>query len=103
MTEQKSAGEVASGETPAGDGKAAESTAIEQLPHEHEYQARLPNNVTMQPVTTIWPENTLIEMRARWQVVQLRFADDPSGGHDTEQLRIAVQRYRDFYKLLLGY
>jgi len=26
-----------------------------------------------------------------------------SGGHDTEQLRAAVQRYRDFYELLLGH
>jgi hypothetical protein len=26
-----------------------------------------------------------------------------SGGHDTEQLRSAVQRYRDFYELLLGH
>jgi hypothetical protein len=25
------------------------------------------------------------------------------GGHDTEQLRIAVQRYRDFFELLLGH
>ncbi len=25
-----------------------------------------------------------------------------SSGHDTEQLRLAVQRYRDFYELLLG-
>jgi hypothetical protein len=26
-----------------------------------------------------------------------------SGGHDTEQLRVSVQRYRDFYELLLGH
>lgn len=33
-----------------------------------------------------------------------RELDDWSrGGHDTEQLRLAVQRYRDFYEFLLGH
>jgi predicted secreted Zn-dependent protease len=74
-------------------------------------------------------------MRARWQELQLRFVDDPSGvagqvralvaeavravtealaeqqrqldswstaeGGDTEQLRVVVQRYRDFFDRML--
>lgn len=128
--------EVPSDETPAGDDEAAESRAMtEQSQHEQVYQERLPGALAV-PVTTIWPEDALNEMRSRWQAVQLRFVDDPaaatgemralvgeavqalpavlaerqveldswshSGGHDTEQLRIAVQNYRAFYDFLLG-
>jgi hypothetical protein len=117
---------------------AAEPTArAEHAQGEQVYQERLPSNVATPPATTIWSEDTVNDMRGRWQAVQLRFVDDPaavtgemqalvgeavqtlsaaltdrqreldswsrSGGHDTEQLRIAVQRYRDFYELLLGH
>jgi hypothetical protein len=124
-------------ETP-GDGiAAAEPTAVaEHSQPEQVYQERMPSDVTTSPVTTIWPEDTVNDMRTRWQAAQLRFVDDPAAatgemqtlvgeavqalsaaladrqreldgwsrsGHDTEQLRLAVQRYRDFYELLLGH
>lgn len=123
-------------ETPA-DVTAAEATAVtEHSPPEQVYQERLPSDVTTSPVTTMWPEGTINDMRTRWQAVQLRFVDDPAAvagemqtlvgeavqalsaalaerqreldswsrsGHDTEQLRLAVQRYRDFYEFLLGH
>jgi len=116
---------------------AAEATAVaEHSQSEQVYQERMPSDMTTSPVTTIWPEGTINDMRTRWQAVQLRFVDDPAAvtgemqtlvgeavqalsaaladrqrelddwsrsGHDTEQLRLAVQRYRDFYELLLGH
>jgi hypothetical protein len=86
--------------------------------------------------TTVgWAEGAAEDMRARWQDLQLRFVDDPSGvagqaralvaeavravtealaeqqrqldswstaeGGDTEQLRVVVQRYRDFFDRML--
>jgi len=105
-------------------------------PQEHVYQERLPSEMTTPTMTTIWSEETVNQMRARWQAVQLRFVDDPAAvtgemqmlvsdavqalaaaladrqreldswshsGHDTEQLRLAVQRYRDFHEILLGH
>jgi len=85
--------------------------------------------------TAGWAEGAAEDMRARWQELQLRFVDDPSGvagqaralvaeavgavtealaeqqrqldswstaeGGDTEQLRVVVQRYRDFFDRML--
>ncbi len=128
--------EIPGDETPAGDDEAAGSTAMtKQSPHEQVDQERLPGALAA-PVTTIWPEDVLNEMRSRWQAAQMRFVDDPAavtsemqvlvseavqalpavlaerqseldswshgGSHDTEQLRIVVQRYRAFYESLLG-
>jgi len=124
-------------ESPGDVGAAAESIAVAvHSQPEQVYQERMPSDVTASPVTTIWPEDTINDMRTRWQAAQLRFVDDPAAvtgemqslvgeavqalsaafadrqreldgwsrsGHDTEQLRLAVQRYRDFYELLLGH
>jgi hypothetical protein len=88
------------------------------------------------PVTAVgWAEGAAEDMRVRWQELQLRFVDDPSGvagearalvaeavravtdalaeqqrqldswstaeGGDTEQLRVVVQQYRDFFDRML--
>lgn len=113
-----------------------DSDAMAGQSPEQVYQERLPSDMTTPPMTTIWSEETVNQMRTRWQAVQLRFVDDPAavagemqtlvgeavqalsaaladrqreldswshGGHDTEQLRLAVQRYRDFHEFLLGH
>lgn len=128
--------EVPTDETPAVGEEPAEPAAMTGQSQEQVYQERLPSEATTPPMTSIWSEETVNQMRTRWQAVQLRFVDDPAavtgemqtlvgdavqalsaaladrqreldswshGGHDTEQLRLAVQRYRDFHEILLGH
>ena len=128
--------EVPTDETSEAGDEPAEPAAMTGQSQEHVYQERLPSDMSTPPMTTIWPEETVNQMRMRWQAVQLRFVDDPAAvtgemqtlvgeavqalsaaladrqreldswshsGHDTEQLRLAVQRYRDFYEILLGH
>ncbi|HZM84886.1 MAG TPA: hypothetical protein VFC19_54885 [Candidatus Limnocylindrales bacterium] len=128
--------EVPTDQTPAAGEEPAEPAAMTGQSQEQVYQERLPSDMTPPPMTSIWPEETVNQMRTRWQAVQLRFVDDPAAvtgemqmlvgeavqalsaalaerqreldswshsGHDTEQLRLAVQRYRDFHEILLGH
>jgi hypothetical protein len=132
------AGNVALDETPAGIDEATDSSATTEYSQDAQVdQESMPSDLATPPAATIWPDNTVTDMRARWQAVQLRFVDDPAAAtgemqalvneavqalstalasrqreldswssnasHDTEQLRLAVQRYRDFYELLLGH
>jgi hypothetical protein len=128
--------DVPADQTPAAPEEPAEPAAMTGQSPEQVYQERLPSDMTTPPMTTIWSEETVNQMRTRWQAVQLRFVDDPAAvtgemqtlvgdavqalstaladrqreldswshsGHDTEQLRLAVQRYRDFHEILLGH
>jgi hypothetical protein len=95
----------------------------------------MPGQAPVEPAATGWTKGAAEGMRARWQELQLRFVDDPSGvagearalvaeavqgltnalaeeqrqldswspdeGGDTEQLRVIVQRYRDFFDRML--
>lgn len=97
----------------------------------------MPGEAPAEPTTTAvgWAEGAAEDMRVRWQELQLRFVDDPSGvagearalvaeavravtdalaeqqrqldswstaeGGDTEQLRVVVQQYRDFFDRML--
>ncbi|HMG29395.1 MAG TPA: hypothetical protein VK585_04680 [Jiangellaceae bacterium] len=95
----------------------------------------MPGEVPAEPAAAGLAEGATETMRARWQELQLRFVDDPSGvagearslvgeavqavtgaladqqrrldswssaeGGDTEQLRVVVQQYREFFDRVL--
>lgn len=128
--------ELSTDPTPVAAEEPVDSAAMGGQSQEQVYQERLPSDMPTPPMTSIWSEGTVNQMRMRWQAVQLRFVDDPAAvtgemqtlvgdavqalsaalaerqreldswshlGHDTEQLRLAVQRYRDFHEILLGH